>query len=573
MTENVLEVSGLRVEFSTESGTITGVDGVDLEIAPGEVLALVGESGSGKSTVALSIMGLLSRNASASGEVRVSGERINPDDPISMSAKRGSLMGMVFQEPSTALNPLHRIGDQIAEVVRNHGTAGRSAAQQRAVELLRLVGIPQPEIKARAYPHQLSGGQRQRVVIAIAIANSPKLLVADEPTTALDVTVQAEILDLLRDLAERTGTSVLLVTHNMGVVADFADRVAVMLNGEIVESGTVDDVLLRPEHDYTVKLLAAVPRLRWDVVEESPARKTDDVEPADATVIELENVSVVYGRGRKAFRALDGVSFGVKKGTTLGLVGESGSGKSTAGRTAIGLIKPSSGAVRLFGQDFASLRRPERRRLQSKIGIVLQDPVASLDPRMGVLDCVAEPLLVHGRPVADSSRSAGRYSRNDARRAVADMLDAVHLPAGVISRYPHELSGGQRQRISLARALILDPQLLIADEATSALDVSVQASVLGILSELQQRLGFACLFISHDLAVVQEMAQNVVVLRNGRVVEAGPTAATLVRPQDDYTSALLAAVPVPDPVAQRERRLARLRDKTQFDQAQGDRVS
>ncbi|MEU5820994.1 ABC transporter ATP-binding protein [Streptomyces sp. NPDC047803] len=543
----ILELDGLGVVFTTESGEVPAVRGVSLHVAPGETLALVGESGSGKSTIALAAMGLLTGNARATGSAVIAGTQVVGARESDLAALRGRTASMVFQEPATALDPLTRVGRQIAEVIRNHRDVSAKEAAAEAVALLRKVGIPEPEKRAAAYPFQLSGGQRQRVVIAMAIANDPALLIADEPTTALDVTVQAEILDLLRRLAAETGTGVLLVTHNMGVVADFADRVAVMYHGEIVETGPVEDVLLRPSHDYTRRLLGAVPRLsvaEADKAAPAAATETPDTEP----VAELRDVSVVFGRGRNAVRALDGVSLAVHPGQTLGLVGESGSGKSTASRVALGLIAPTSGTVSLFGTDLGRARSRARRALRAGIGVVLQDPVASLDARMTVGECVAEPLRVHQRGL----------SAKDRRSKVAAILDRVRLPRELADRAPRELSGGQRQRVSLARALVLEPRLLVADEPTSALDVSVQQAVLEVISELQDELGFACLFVSHDLAVVQHFAQRVVVLRGGRIQEQGPTGETLLHPETDYTRGLLAAVPVPDPVVQRGRRAERL---------------
>ncbi|MFB6988435.1 dipeptide ABC transporter ATP-binding protein [Streptomyces sp. NPDC056178] len=543
----ILELDDLGVVFTTETGEVPAVRGVSLHVRPGETLALVGESGSGKSTIALAAMGLLADNARAIGSATVAGHQVVGAREADLAALRGRTVSMVFQEPATALDPLTRIGRQIAEVIRNHREVSAKEAAAEAVELLRKVGIPEPERRATAYPFQLSGGQRQRVVIAMAIANEPALLIADEPTTALDVTVQAEILDLLRRLAVETGTGVLLVTHNMGVVADFADRVAVMYHGEIVETGPVEDVLLRPSHEYTERLLAAVPRL--SVAEEGrPAAPAAAARPDTDPVVELHDISVVFGRGKGAVRALDGVSLAVHAGETLGLVGESGSGKSTASRVALGLIPPSSGTVSLFGTDLGRTRSRARRALRAGIGVVLQDPVASLDARMTVGECVAEPLRVHRREL----------SAKDRRSKVADVLDRVRLPRELARRAPRELSGGQRQRVSLARALVLEPRLLVADEPTSALDVSVQEAVLEVISELQHELGFACLFVSHDLAVVQHFAQRVVVMRAGRIEEQGPTGATLLHPETDYTRRLLAAVPVPDPVIQRGRRAERL---------------
>ncbi|MFJ3385450.1 MULTISPECIES: dipeptide ABC transporter ATP-binding protein [unclassified Curtobacterium] len=580
MTDTILQTTDLGVSFSTESGTVDAVRGVSLSVAPGETLALVGESGSGKSTVALAAMGLLSGNASATGSAVVAGHEVVGAAEPALRGLRGSTVSMVFQEPATALDPLTRVGAQIAEVIRNHRQVSAATASDEAIELLRKVGIPDPPARAKAFPFQLSGGQRQRVVIAMAIANSPKLLIADEPTTALDVTVQAEILELLRALAVDSGTGVLLVTHNMGVVADFADRVAVMLQGSIVETGSVEDVLLRPQHDYTKRLLAAVPRL--DTPESVAARDraaapvapvTDprvasagatggsaggaaggsaggsaDGRPGSAPVVDLRDVSVTFGRGARAVHALSGIDIAVHAGETVGLVGESGSGKSTAARVALGLIPPTTGSVHLFGQDLRRARGRDRRALRSGIGVVLQDPVASLDARMSVGECIAEPLAVHRRGMSTSAR----------RQRVDEVLDAVRLPRALANRAPRELSGGQRQRVSLARALVLDPRLLVADEPTSALDVSVQEAVLEVLTELQGELGFACLFVSHDLAVVQHFAERVVVMRRGVIEEQGTTATTLLHPTTDYTRRLLAAVPVPDPVLQRQRRTERL---------------
>ncbi|MDT0422056.1 ABC transporter ATP-binding protein [Streptomyces evansiae] len=559
----VLALDDLGVVFTTETGEVPAVKGVSLQVAPGETLALVGESGSGKSTIALAAMGLLDTNARATGSAVVAGTQVVGTPDSALAALRGKSVSMVFQEPATALDPLTRIGRQISEVIRNHREVSAKEAAAEAVELLRRVGIPDPENRARAYPFQLSGGQRQRVVIAMAIANEPGLLIADEPTTALDVTVQAEILDLLRRLAVDTGTGVLLVTHNMGVVADFADRVAVMYRGEIVETGPVEDVLLRPGHDYTRRLLAAVPRLsvaeavaeeRAEAAQRKPEAVRDEptgsarTPEAPAPVAELTDISVVFGRGKAAVRALDGVSLHVGPGETLGLVGESGSGKSTAARVALGLIPPTSGTVTLFGSDLGRTRGRARRALRSGIGVVLQDPVASLDARMTVGECVAEPLRVHRRELSATDRQA----------KVAAVLERVRLPREVARRAPRELSGGQRQRVSLARALVLEPRLLVADEPTSALDVSVQEAVLDVITELQEELGFACLFVSHDLAVVQHFAQRVVVMRAGRVEEQGSTGTTLLHPETDYTRRLLAAVPVPDPAVQRARRADRL---------------
>lgn len=542
----ILELEDLGVTFTTENGDVPAVRGVSLHVRPGETLALVGESGSGKSTVALAAIGLLPGNARATGRASVGTTDVVAAAEQDLAKLRGRKVSMVFQEPATALDPLTRVGRQIAEVVRNHRSLSAADAAKEAVTLLRRVGIPDPEQRASAFPFQLSGGQRQRVVIAMAIANGPSLLIADEPTTALDVTVQAEILDLLRELAVDSGTGVLLVTHNMGVVADFADRVAVMLQGEIVETGPVEDVLLRPTHDYTKRLLAAVPRLSVAERGAEPVR-TGAARACADPVVDLRDVTVRFGRGRGAVRALDGVSFSVSPGETVGLVGESGSGKSTVARVALGLVQPAAGTVSLFGTDLAKTRARARRALRSGVGVVLQDPVASLDARMSVAECIAEPLRVHRRGMPAKER----------RDRVAEILERVRLPRDFARRAPGELSGGQRQRVSLARALVLAPRLLVADEPTSALDVSVQETVLEVISELKDELGFACLFVSHDLAVVQQFSQRVVVMRAGRIEEEGATETTLSHPETDYTRRLLAAVPVPDPVLQRRRRADR----------------
>ncbi|MGB3827467.1 MAG: ABC transporter ATP-binding protein, partial [Ornithinimicrobium sp.] len=419
-------------------------------------------------------------------------------------------------------------------------------AEKRAIELLEMVGIPEPEKRVKQYPHELSGGQRQRVVIAMAISCDPKVIIADEPTTALDVTVQADILDLLRSLKDKLDTGILLITHNMGVVADMADRVAVMFKGEIVEQGTAEAVLTDPQHGYTKMLLGSVPRLGAGRGQMG-INVRDTLDPDAELAIDLKNLVIEYQRlGKPPFRAVDDVTFNVRQGEIVGLVGESGSGKSTIGRCALGLIPAVSGTFTLLGEDLPSLNRSQLKALRKRIGVIFQDPAASLNPRMPIGECIAEPLVVH--------KVGDKQSRQE---KVYELLDAVQLPREVYNRYPHEVSGGQRQRISVARALTLDPELLVADEPTSALDVSVQAKVLKIFSELQAEYKFACLFVSHDLSVIDLLAHKVVVLQNGRVVEAGPRDEVLHNPQKDYTQRLIAAAPVPDPREQRRRREAR----------------
>ena len=539
VSEPALLIQDLVVSF----GAARAVDGVSLSVSPGEIVAIVGESGSGKSMTAMAAMGLLPPTATWTGDIRVGGTSLRELSSAQRRKLRGSQIAMVFQEPMTALNPSFTVGWQVAEAVRVHDrSVSRSAALGKAAELLSLAGIPDPDKRLSQFPHELSGGLRQRVMIAIAIACDPAVLMADEATTALDVTVQAEILDLLREIRERLGTAILVITHNMGVVADSADRVVVMHDGTIVEQAPVDDLFHRPAEDYTRTLLASVPRL-----EPRPDKAAPDA-GSDTPVLAVENLTVDFGsRVSGSLRAVDSVSVSLGKGEILGLVGESGSGKSTVGRCAIGLLSPSAGSVRLLGEELSSARGGKLRRLRQRCGIVFQDPGSSLDPRMTIEECVAEPLVI---------ARAGNQAERAAR--VAELLESVRLDPAVAARYPHELSGGQRQRISIARALALRPELLVADEPTSALDVSVQATVLDLLLDLQAELGFACLFITHDLAVVSFLAHRVAVMRSGKLVEIGERDQVLFSPAEDYTRRLVASAPVPDPGEQRQRRASRL---------------
>ncbi|MHA6630942.1 dipeptide ABC transporter ATP-binding protein [Pseudonocardia sichuanensis] len=541
-----LEIEDLHVTFATDEGDVPAVRGVRLAVARGRVLALVGESGSGKSVTAMSVLGLLPRNARTSGRVSVGGTDVLGLSGEDLRRVRGARVGMVFQEPATALNPSMTVGAQVAEALRNHGTA-KDVAAARAVELLTEVGIPDAAARAGRYPHEFSGGQRQRVVIAIAIACEPEVIIADEPTTALDVTVQAEILDLLRRLVQERGAALFLITHNMGVVADIADDVAVMYQGRVVEQGPVQQVLTAPSDDYTARLLAAVPELPRLADEPAAA---DDVAPADGDALRLEGVCVDYGRGRRAFRAVTDVDLVVGAREIVGVVGESGSGKSTLARAAVGLVPIAAGSASVLGSALTGHGR-RARLLRARIGIVFQDPAGSLDPRMTVGESVAEPFRMH-------PDVAGRPNRAERRKRVTALLDAVRLPGGTVDRYPHELSGGQRQRVALARALALRPGLLIADEPTSALDVSVQQQVLDVLREVHAEFGFGCLFISHDLAVVHEIADRVAVMRGGVIVEHGSADRVLGAPREPYSRALVAAAPSLDPVEQRRRRELRL---------------
>ena len=553
-TESVLQFQELDVNFRTEFGRVHAVKGVSLAVRPGEVVALVGESGSGKSVTATTALGLLPKTARITGETMVADKAISKLTPRQLRGLRGNRVAMVFQEPMTALNPVIKIGEQLTESMEVHNVAHGAEAWQKAIDLLNAVGIPNAERRVKQYPHELSGGMRQRVVIAMALACDPEVIIADEPTTALDVTVQADILDLLRSLKEKLNTGILLITHNMGVVADMADRVAVMFKGNIVERGTVEEVLLKPQHPYTKKLLAAVPHLGEGHGQfgSAPREVPGDAESA----LEVNELVVEYKRaGRKPFRAVDGVTFDVKRGEIVGLVGESGSGKSTIGRALLGLIPSAGGNVKVLGQELVQGHGRRKvsqgkslKGLRRRVGVIFQDPAASLNPRLPVGDVISEPLEVH--------RIGNKASR---QKRVYELLEAVELPRSAFNRYPHELSGGQRQRVSIARALSLSPDLLVADEPTSALDVSVQAQVLGMLTDLQRDFGFACLFISHDLAVIDSLAHRVVVMQYGKIVEKGDRQQVLLDPQEEYTKRLLAAAPVPDPIEQRKRREERHR--------------
>ena len=554
-----VRIEHLDVTFATDGGDVAAVKDVSLDVRAGEVLAIVGESGSGKTVTARSILGLLPETARVDGVVLLGKDDIVTIDEARLREVRGTEVAMIFQEPSSALNPVYTVGWQLAEGLRAHGNVTRRAARSRAIEMLARVGIPNPSRRVDDYPHQFSGGQKQRVVIAMALALAPSVIVADEPTTALDVTVQAEILDLLRQLRDETGTAIVLITHNMGVVADLSDRVAVMLNGRIVETAPSRELFAAPKHEYTQRLLAAVPRLE---IVDRPLIAATDVPP----VVQARGLNIEYpGRfGRAGFRAVKNVDFEIHAGEVLGLVGESGSGKTTIGRAIAGLTRVSGGSLRVLGTEMNGVRERTFRPLRKQLGFVFQDPGTSFNPLLTIAQCVAEPLIVHG--LADNPAAA--------RPRVDELLEAVQLPKAFGDRYPHELSGGQRQRASLARSLALNPPLLIADEPTSALDVSVQAKVLELFGELQKEFGFATLFITHDLAVVDQLAHRVVVLHHGEIAEQGPTAQVLGKPTDDYTKRLLASLPVPDPVEQelrRSERMAAMRAGQEGEQAQPTR--
>ncbi len=537
-----VDIRHLDVTFATDGGDVHAVRGVSLDVRPGEVLAIVGESGSGKTVTARTILGLLPETALTQGAVVLDGIDVVGLDRDALRRVRGEKAAMIFQEPSTALNPVFTVGWQLIEGLRAHGKYSKAEAKARAVDMLRRVGIPDPERRVDDYPHQFSGGQKQRIVIAMALALNPTVIIADEPTTALDVTVQAEILDLLRRLRDEDGTAIVLITHNMGVVADLADRVAVMLNGEVVETAPAEVLFAAPQHEYTQRLLAAVPRL--EIVD----RRLPESAASAAPLVVADELVIEYpGRlGRPTFRAVDAVSFTISPGEVVGLVGESGSGKTTIGRAIAGLTPVSGGSLQVLGAEMLGITERRFRPHRKDLGFVFQDPATSFNPLLTIAQNVAEPLIVHG----------GARNAADARPKVDELLEAVQLPAAFGDRFPHELSGGQRQRASLARGLALDPKLLIADEPTSALDVSVQARVLELFGQLQERFGFATLFITHDLAVVDMLAHTVVVLQGGRIAETGPTANVLGDPQNAYTRKLIASLPVPDPALQAERRAA-----------------
>ena len=539
----ILEVKDLNVSFFVEGEWYPAAIDVSYNVNRGEVLAIVGESGSGKTQSSMSLIGLLPQNGRATGSAKLNGKELVGLTGAPLRRIRGKEIAVIFQEPMTALNPVYTIGFQIVETLRSHFIMSPKEAKARALELLRMVEIPEPERRYNNFPHQLSGGQRQRAMIAQALACEPGLLIADEPTTALDVTVQAEILKLMRDLRERISAGIILITHDMGVVADMADRIVVMKNGRVVETGTSEQIFNNPQHDYTKQLLAAVPHFGSFAavpVEESPAG-----DMGAPPVLVVENLVLEYPKrgNQPIFRAVDDVTFSVAPGEVLGLVGESGSGKTTIGRAVVGLLPVAGGRLEVAGISMKGARPKDLKPLRDKVGIVFQDPGSSLNPRLPVGESIGEPLYLHRK-----------IRGKELDRRVEALLDSVQLQREFRNRYPHELSGGQRQRVGIARALALDPKLLVADEPTSALDVSVQAKVLDLFQELQREHGFACLFISHDLGVVEMLAARIAVMHFGKIVELGTRDQIVVEPQDDYTRRLVAAVPVPDPAEQRRRR-------------------
>ncbi|UWR01810.1 ABC transporter ATP-binding protein [Ruegeria conchae] len=559
LDQPIAQIKKLRVEFQTKDGPVVGVEDVSFEVNPGETVCIVGESGSGKSVSSLSLMRLVEFGGGeiAGGQLlfdRRDGEEMNlaGADQDLMKQIRGNEIGMIFQEPMTALNPVFTVGRQLTEGLRIHKDMNKAQAEDRALELLRQVRIPEPERRLKQYPHELSGGMRQRVVIAMAMACEPRLLIADEPTTALDVTIQAEILALMDRLKRETGTAVMFITHDMAVVAQMADRVVVMFRGNKVEEGTVKEIFENPQHDYTKALLAAVPKLGEMQGKAAPepmkllGEEGQTIAPIPGTnevLLTVKNLTTRFAvkggllrRTISNVHAVEDVSFTLNRGQTLSLVGESGCGKSSAGRSILRLVEPMAGEVDLDGVDIMKLDQAGLRKARLDMQMIFQDPFASLNPQMQLVDQVAEPM-----------RNYGVASGSELQDRVAQLFDKVQLPRSFMRRFPHEMSGGQRQRIAIARALALNPKLIIADEAVSALDVSVQAQVLNLMMELQSELSLSYLFISHDMAVVERVSHHVGVMYLGRIVELGPRARVFENPQHAYTQALMKAVPIADP--------------------------
>jgi ABC-type microcin C transport system duplicated ATPase subunit YejF len=531
MTDNempqvpLLQVEKLEVTFATARGPAPVLKGISFELSRGETLALVGESGSGKSMTALSILKLLPKNAEVRGAIRFDGEDLVALPADKMRKLRGSRIGIVFQEPMSSLNPLFSIGHQVEEAILFHNHVSRSQARERALELLRLVKLPEPERRFHNYPHELSGGQLQRVMIAIALANDPDMLIADEPTTALDVTIQAQILSLLKELQQRLSLALLLITHDFGVVRKMADRVCVMRLGEIVEAGPAEEIFQRPRETYTQELLAA-----------EPERRKNTGTPQGDVVIDARNVTVDFGlrtklfQAKQHFRAVDGISLQVRKGQTVGIVGESGSGKSTLGRALLGLVK-SNGEIYYEGRDIGGLKPDSMRALRQRLQIVFQDPFGSLSPRLKVAEIIGEGLQIHRADIGRKERDV----------LIAEVLRDVGINPDTRFRFPHEFSGGQRQRIAIARAMVLRPNVIVLDEPTSALDRSVQLQILRLLEDLQEKYGLTYIFISHDLSVIRAISDEVIVMKNGRVVESGSAEKVFSAPENSYTQDLMKA--------------------------------
>ncbi len=557
----LLTIKGMRVEFPSRRGHVTAVQDLTLEVAPGEILGVVGESGAGKSTIGNAIIGLLEPPGEmTAGEITLKGDRIDTLDDVQKRAVRGSRIGMIFQDPLTSLDPLQTVETQLIDTIRENLGVSQSEASDRAVALLDAVGIPDPAIRIKQYPHQFSGGMRQRVVIALALCGEPELIIADEPTTALDVSVQAQILDLMKGLCRDRNVGMILITHDMGVIAETADRVAVMYRGRVVETGTTEQIINAPTHEYTQSLISAVPppgrRLaRFPLVtyiEDAQERpegldlathwlgQSRDYGAASETLLDIENLHMrfvtrasIFPSKRLFIDAVKDVSLSIKSGEVFGIVGESGSGKSTIARMVTGIYKPTSGSIRFAGQEITGLSRQDAAPMRRQMQMIFQDPFSSLNSRMRVRDIIAEPIHFHGLAA----------SNDEAQKIVGDLLDVVGLGAQAAQKFPHEFSGGQRQRISIARALATRPRFLVCDEPTSALDVSIQAQVLNLLKDLQQELNLTMMFISHDLPVIRQMCDRVGVMRNGQMLEVAETETLFTNPQHEYTKHLLDLMP------------------------------
>ncbi|MEM5501476.1 ABC transporter ATP-binding protein [Ahrensia kielensis] len=547
----LLSVHDLHVDFATEDGTVNAVRGISCYVNPGECLGVVGESGSGKSQTFLAAMNLLSNNGSARGEINFKGQNLL-DLPLKKLNKiRGSSISMIFQDPLTSLTPHMRVVDQMREVLKFHQKLSGAEADKKCLEWLERVHIPEAKRRLRQYPFELSGGMRQRVMIAMAMLCNPDLLIADEPTTALDVTIQAEILDIMDELRREQGTAIVMITHDMGVVARMCDRIQVMRYGEYVEEGAVDDIFSNPQTEYTRMLLDAMPRIdkpRFERKQPVTAPSKDSFLNVDNLKVEFDIFNGLFAR-KNVLKAVDGISFDLAKGETLGVVGESGSGKSTLARAILRLLPVASGEVSWLGADLMAMGKSQMKDARQDLQIVFQDPMASLNPSMTIGSSIMEPLRIF----------APHLSKEERRQKVEAMMDRVGLPKSMINRYPHELSGGQNQRVGIARAVILSPKLVICDEAVSALDVSIQAQIIDLLRDLQKDMGLSLIFISHDLSVVREISDRILVMYLGNVVELATSDALFEAPQHPYTKQLISAVPIPDPVVERTRKRLKLK--------------
>lgn len=552
--EPILQVKDLNVSFRVRGGEVKAVRGMNFEVGKGETVAIVGESGSGKSVTAQTIMRLIPSPPSEikKGEVIFQGQDLLKKTNKQMEAIRGKDIGMIFQDPMTSLNPTIRIGEQISESLVKHQKLSKQEAKQQALEMLKLVGIPNSEARYNQYPHEFSGGMRQRVMIAIALACRPALLIADEPTTALDVTIQAQILNLMKNMQERFGSSIILITHDLGVVAGMCDRVAVMKDGVIVETGTTEEIFENPQHPYTLKLLNALPRLD----EKKKAKPAPIIVPSTdykGPLLEVKSLKQYFDMGKgNVLKAVNDISFHIQAGETLGVVGESGSGKSTTGRAILRLHQPTGGEVLYQGMSVNRLSPSEMKAMRRHMQMIFQDPYASLNPRLKVVDIIGEALDVH--------KLTG--SKQERKKRVEELLDMVGLDPAYATRYPHEFSGGQRQRIGIARALAVEPKFIVCDEPLSALDVSIQSQIVKLLEELQHRLGLTYLFIAHDLSMVKHISDRVAVMYMGKIVELAESEELYSNPQHDYTKSLLAAIPVPDPKIESKKKRVLLEERT-----------